>query len=323
MRWVAGLLALVLACSASTIRFTAVPRSVQLPEQGSILSSEIPTLNEQLLGLSTKPVSTLPVTTSLFAPTRALAIVNVADLDLINAKGPSYSVEVDGYNYESLEQALALTFGADRESVQINKDGATGSQMAQEITSAKVDDAQVKTKSEPLRDELLEVYKLVAALKSQGAKLTKSNSPDIYQITITGLSNLVDSADRNAAIVEVQNAVKALTDAMVEVYGGQAVVEVIANSTPIQEKSSASAHNIVKRAVGDDPKEKDPFTLLRQQYNVSVAVSSDYAAIFAIFAGISIFLALFVLYIAVGIWNMDPGRDSIIYRMTTTRMKKD
>lgn len=52
-------------------------------------------------------------------------------------------------------------------------------------------------------------------------------------------------------------------------------------------------------------------------------VSSDYPAIFAIFAGVSIILSLAVLFVAVGLWNMDPGKDSIIYRMTTTRMKKD
>lgn len=40
-------------------------------------------------------------------------------------------------------------------------------------------------------------------------------------------------------------------------------------------------------------------------------------------SGLVIILALAILYIAVGLWNMDPGKDSIIYRMTTTRMKKD
>lgn len=34
-------------------------------------------------------------------------------------------------------------------------------------------------------------------------------------------------------------------------------------------------------------------------------------------------MSIAVLFIAVGIWNMDPGKDSIIYRMTTTRMKKE
>ncbi|CAJ0583859.1 unnamed protein product, partial [Mesorhabditis spiculigera] len=233
MRWVAGLLALVLACSASTILLlrAVLMLGPQLLLNKDRSSPEIPTLNEQ----------------------------SFLDFPLKGAFR---------YNHESLEQALALTFGADRE-----------------ICS------QINASRNPLTSH------------QNYLSLTKSN--------------LVDSVHRKCFCHKLSF--------LLQVYGGQAVVEVIANSTPIQEKSSASAHNIVKRAVGDDPKEKDPFTLLRQQYNVSVAVSSDYAAIFAIFAGENLGSSSLssYLYIAVGIWNMDPGRDSIIYRMTTTRMKKD
>uniref|UniRef100_A0A0M3IWC6 Col_cuticle_N domain-containing protein n=1 Tax=Ascaris lumbricoides TaxID=6252 RepID=A0A0M3IWC6_ASCLU len=63
--------------------------------------------------------------------------------------------------------------------------------------------------------------------------------------------------------------------------------------------------------------------MLSIKYDKLQFTSSDYPAIFAIFAGIIIILSIAVLFIAVGIWNMDPGKDSIIYRMTTTRMKKD
>ncbi|CAJ0579897.1 unnamed protein product, partial [Mesorhabditis spiculigera] len=62
---------------------------------------------------------------------------------------------------------------------------------------------------------------------------------------------------------------------------------------------------------------------IREMYNVTIPVSSDYAAIFAIVAGLVIFLSLTVTYVAVGIWNMNPGRDSLIYRLTTPRTKKD
>lgn len=62
---------------------------------------------------------------------------------------------------------------------------------------------------------------------------------------------------------------------------------------------------------------------LRKNLNVYMFTSTDYPAIFAIIAGISTIMAIAVLFIAVGLWNIDPGKDSIIYRMTTTRMKKD
>ncbi|KAH7719848.1 Protein R03E1.2 [Aphelenchoides avenae] len=65
------------------------------------------------------------------------------------------------------------------------------------------------------------------------------------------------------------------------------------------------------------------YNVRRKQFNVYAFTSSDYPAIFAIFAGLSIVLAVGVTFIVVGLLTMDPGKDSIIYRMTTTRMKKD
>lgn len=57
--------------------------------------------------------------------------------------------------------------------------------------------------------------------------------------------------------------------------------------------------------------------------NLNKDYSSDYPAIFNIILWLSIVLALSILAISLAMWNMDPGRDSIIYRMTTMRMKKD
>uniref|UniRef100_A0A914XCV1 Renin receptor n=1 Tax=Plectus sambesii TaxID=2011161 RepID=A0A914XCV1_9BILA len=57
--------------------------------------------------------------------------------------------------------------------------------------------------------------------------------------------------------------------------------------------------------------------------NVYPFTDGNYPAAFAIVAGVSIFLALIVLFIAVGMWNLDPGKDSIIYRMTTPRLKRE
>ncbi|CAJ0935678.1 unnamed protein product, partial [Mesorhabditis belari] len=321
MKWLIGVL-LISGVSASTLQFAAVPRSIVLPQESSNLrTSDISTLNELLLGVSTKQVSSFLVKTQLFSPTKAVAVVQIQDIDILDIKGNKYSLDVDGYDFGALDSSLSVAFGADREYVTVNKDGASGSQLSAAISSASVDDSLVKTKSEPLRSELLQVYKLVAGLKAQGAKLTQSNSPDVFQVTISGLIKLVDSDERNQAILEIQKAVNTLSQAIVEAYGDQAVVEVVCDSSPIQIKNTAQAHRIVKRAA--DETGKSPVQVERERYNVTEFTGSDYPAMFAIFLGLGIILSVAVLYIAVGIWNMDPGRDSIIYRMTTTRMKKD
>lgn len=51
--------------------------------------------------------------------------------------------------------------------------------------------------------------------------------------------------------------------------------------------------------------------------------SDDYPAIFNIILWFGVAFVFSLLAITIFIANMDPGRDSIIYRMTSTRMKKD
>ncbi len=49
----------------------------------------------------------------------------------------------------------------------------------------------------------------------------------------------------------------------------------------------------------------------------------SYPIIFNIILWLMIGLGVTILFVSMGIWNMDPGRDSIIYRMTASRIKKD
>nr|XP_034329013.1 renin receptor isoform X3 [Crassostrea gigas] len=61
--------------------------------------------------------------------------------------------------------------------------------------------------------------------------------------------------------------------------------------------------------------------------NVNINLSKDYdenyPAIFNIILWLMIVMFVVIFGVSYGMWNIDPGRDSIIYRMTTTRLKKD
>lgn len=59
------------------------------------------------------------------------------------------------------------------------------------------------------------------------------------------------------------------------------------------------------------------------EINLAIAYSADYPVIFHIILWLSVFMALLVIFVTYGMMTMDPGTDSIIYRMTTTRLKKD
>ena len=58
-------------------------------------------------------------------------------------------------------------------------------------------------------------------------------------------------------------------------------------------------------------------------YNLATPASEDYPAIFNIVLVMGIVLTIALIAISFSMAYMDPGRDSIIYRMTNPRMKKD
>jgi len=57
--------------------------------------------------------------------------------------------------------------------------------------------------------------------------------------------------------------------------------------------------------------------------NLGTFYSGDYPVVFNIILFLAIVMLLFVVAVSVAMATMDPGRDSIIYRMTNPRMKKD
>lgn len=58
-------------------------------------------------------------------------------------------------------------------------------------------------------------------------------------------------------------------------------------------------------------------------YNLAYKYNYDYAVIFNIILWLMIILALAVIAISYNLWNMDPGYDSIIYRMTNQKIRLD
>lgn len=71
------------------------------------------------------------------------------------------------------------------------------------------------------------------------------------------------------------------------------------------------------------------FLMLHQQsnpgspYNLAYKYNFEYAVIFNIVLWLMIILALAVIAISYSLWNMDPGYDSIIYRMTNQKIRMD
>lgn len=57
--------------------------------------------------------------------------------------------------------------------------------------------------------------------------------------------------------------------------------------------------------------------------NLGAEYAEDYPIIFNIWLWLVVILVLSIYVVCLVMWYMDPGRDSIIYRMTSQRIKTD
>ncbi|KAJ8310234.1 hypothetical protein KUTeg_012099 [Tegillarca granosa] len=135
-------------------------------------------------------------------------------------------------------------------------------------------------------------------------ELLKSKTPDLFSFTISGLHDIIkkhghQSTQATDAKQLVTDFINKATENFRKLYKDNVVVEVL---------------TITPEAGGYVRKVR---SLMEEDY------SEDYPAIFNIILWLMIIMFLSFFAVSYGIWNMDPGRDSIIYRMTSTRLKKD
>jgi renin receptor len=124
---------------------------------------------------------------------------------------------------------------------------------------------------------------------------------------------IIQSASAADAQKQLANAIEGLSEAAGKAYDHNAVVCVV---TVNDDLNAREKRNV--RVVRSDPL-PDPIDSL----NLALSYSDDYPVIFNIILWFSVVLTFSLLAISYTIGYMDPGRDSIIYRMTSTRMKKD
>lgn len=149
-------------------------------------------------------------------------------------------------------------------------------------------------------------------------KLMKSQTPDFYSFMIGGLPRVADkhgkqSTQSQDASTLVSDFLNKMTEQLKTLYKDNVVVEVLAVHSPhdnlIRKSRSLKAVEETKKNVTG--------------YNLAMDYDEMYPVTFNICLWLMILLAITVFGVCYSIWNMDPGRDSIIYRMTTTRLKKD
>jgi len=165
--------------------------------------------------------------------------------------------------------------------------------------------------------ELYAILDIMHSLK-QHSDVVNSKSPDFYHFVISGLRSLsetygTDSVQFADAQKLLKNFLQKMTADFRQIYKDSVVIQTVT--------FTASSDNMIVRKTR---------SLLEVQNDISNATlnlapkfSNMYAPIFNIILWIMIGFSLAIFGISWGIWNMDPGRDSLIYRMTSQRMKRD
>uniref|UniRef100_A0A3Q3IX25 Renin receptor n=1 Tax=Monopterus albus TaxID=43700 RepID=A0A3Q3IX25_MONAL len=148
--------------------------------------------------------------------------------------------------------------------------------------------------------------------------LAKDHSPDLYSLELSGLEELSraygqDSPQYRDATAILASAVQKFGEEVYGLYGSSAVVEVVTVKTfeaPLTRKSRSILESIQISNPGSP-------------YNLAYKYNFNYSVIFNIVLWLMIGLALAVIAISYNLWNMDPGYDSIIYRMTNQKIRMD
>ncbi|XP_071084453.1 renin receptor-like [Haliotis cracherodii] len=154
---------------------------------------------------------------------------------------------------------------------------------------------------------------------TENPSMVKNKTPDLFSFTIYGLRNVADkhglkSEQTKDATKMVSDFVDHVTDHFKSLYKDNVVVEVL---------SAAPQKGHVRKVRSLMATTPAPSKPKSNSMNLADDYSQEYPAIFNIILWMMVVLAIAVYAIVYGMWYMDPGVDSIIYRMTSQRLKKD
>lgn len=143
---------------------------------------------------------------------------------------------------------------------------------------------------------------------------TGHGGQDLIFMELNALAPLVkvyglNSPQVNEAIDVLRDQLVRVTDMLRRVYGDQVLV--VSTTVDQLRKLSRPSRSILQADITVD------------DLNLATEYSADYPVIFNIVLWMGIILVLFVAGGTFAMATMDPGQDSIIYRMTNPRMKKD
>lgn len=175
-----------------------------------------------------------------------------------------------------------------------------------------------------LLEELQMIRNIMEKLKSNPGYL-KSKTPDFYSFTISGLKDVAqhhggESSQVASATKLLNEFIDKMTSEFRQLYKDGVMVEVLVTK-PIHGVLVRKARSLMEADTQNTATVSQVSAW--KKANIAASYGDEYPAIFNIILWGMIILAVALFIISHGIWNMDPGRDSVIYRMTSQRLKKE
>ncbi|XP_001655215.2 renin receptor [Aedes aegypti] len=174
-----------------------------------------------------------------------------------------------------------------------------------------VEPKYLKPKSNKADSDFMRQIAFINGLSDLLVTSTDENVPTVHVVRMSFEAILAAHEPSSQAVMEAKkllaNAMQELQTAADKAFDGAVVVGLI---------TSTEAPLIRSKRQAGETENDNPL-------NLALKYDSNYPVIFNIILWFSVILVFSLLAISIAIATMDPGRDSIIYRMTSTRMKKD
>lgn len=161
----------------------------------------------------------------------------------------------------------------------------------------------------------------------QNGAIIPDNNIDVINLRFLSLHPLSDFHGPNSPQTKeakklLCDAIQELSNAFVKAYDGSVLVTVVTTDVAHTRRHVRSVGADGKQ-VNDGPMYEWNIKEYKADNSTDDSYDADYPAIFNIILWFVVVLVFTLIAIVYALMDMDPGRDSIIYRMTSTRMKKD
>ncbi|XP_011056096.1 PREDICTED: renin receptor isoform X3 [Acromyrmex echinatior] len=192
--------------------------------------------------------------------------------------------------------------------------------------------------------KFVEEIQLLHAIGDNALSAKKHDSgTDVYWLVVSTLKSCLEmhgnsSATAKEAYQLLSKEIEHVSKAFFNIYDGKIVIVIFTNDA----WKVRNARSVLERKRRDDtPAHKtknvkstakgapinsdinDNFFIKPEFSGRAKTYTEDYPVIFNIMLWFGVVFVFSLLAICIAIADMDPGRDSIIYRMTSNRMKKD